>query len=185
MYMIHACMYIIYTICLSHLPVFHCMLVQQELWWREPFLLLLVHLGKKPSFQCFSMRHFAASCGCRNRQLAEQRMQAVKTRFLLALQATHKLADGLLCFSCVWPCIKKFAIFWTGTAPILVFPCTGGLWDITAYCISVSAPKTWWNNWLYPVCVTTDNVCTKYIHCMYIVKPCIYINWQCIYHVYT
>ena len=39
--------------------------------------------------------------------LFRQFMQAVKTRMLLALQATDKLADGLLHFSSVWPSIKN------------------------------------------------------------------------------
>ena len=72
-------------------------------------------------------------------------MQSLETGFLLALQATDKLADGLLYFSCVWPCIT---IFWTGDAPILVVPCERGLRDITQYCISVLSTKTCWDNWL-------------------------------------
>ncbi len=70
-----------------------------------------------------------------------QCMPAVETRMLLALQATDKLPDGLLHFSSVWPNIKKFTIFWTGTAPILILP---GLRNIpqSCICIFVVATKT-------------------------------------------
>ena len=47
--------------------------------------------------------------GSWNRQLAKQGMQTFKTRCLLALQARHKLADGLFCLFCVWPTIKKIS----------------------------------------------------------------------------
>jgi hypothetical protein len=71
-------------------------------------------------------------------------MQSVKTSLLLALQATDKLADGLLCFSSIWPGLKIFIIFWTGSAPILIVPSIRGLRDIpqTSICISVMATKT-------------------------------------------
>ena len=106
-------------------------------------------------------------------------MQAVKTRLLLALQATDKLADGLLCFSCVWPCIKKITIFWTGTAPIHILPCKRGLRDIPLFCISVLSTKTCRDNWLKPVCAWTDLVCTMYIHCIYMFIWCIYLYTHC------
>ena len=68
-----------------------------------------------------------------------QCVQAVKTRMLLALQATNKLADGLLHFRSVWPSIKKFTIFWTGTAPILILQ---GLRNIPQSCICISVVVT-------------------------------------------
>ncbi len=68
-----------------------------------------------------------------------QFMHAVKTRMLLALQATNKVADGLLHFSSVWPSIKKFTIFWTGTAPILILQ---GLRNIPQSCICTSVVAT-------------------------------------------
>ena len=62
---------------------------------------------------------------------------SVKTCLLLALQATDKLFDGLLCFCSIWPGIIKITIFWTGTALILIVPCMRELWDIPRPCISI------------------------------------------------
>jgi len=66
---------------------------------------------------------------------------------------TSGMHDGLLCFCSIWPGIKKITIFRTGTAPILIVPCIRGLRDI---CISVTATKTCWDNWL--------KLWTVYIH---------------------
>ena len=105
-------------------------------------------------------------------------MQSLKTGFLLALQATDKHADGLLYFSCVWPCIKKITIFWTGAAPILVVPCERGLRDITQYCISVLSTKTCGDNWLNQYVLGL----IWYVPCTYIAYTwtlCIYMYIRC------
>ncbi len=162
------CMYNVHTcICKNiHLPVLHCMLVQYELRRSKPLQLFLIHFGKKASIQSLSMRQYAAICGDRNWQPAEQWMQSVETSLLLALQATEKLVDGLLCFCSIWPGIEKITVFWTGTALIHIVPFIRGPRDIpqSCICISVLTSKSCWDNWLYHVHTVYIHVYTWYIH---------------------
>ncbi len=82
------------------------------------------------------------------------------------LYAYTTTVDGRLCFCSIWPGIKKITIFWTGTALNHIVQCIRGPRHIpqSCICISVSAAKTCWDNWLYYVHTLYIHVYTCYIH---------------------
>ena len=89
---------------------------------------------------------------------------------ILYAYTNQATVDGLLCFCSirVWSGIKKIAIFWTGTAPIHIVPCSrlGGPRDVpqSCICISLSATKTCRDTWLHHVHTLYIHVHTWFIH---------------------
>ena len=85
------------------------------------------------------------------------------------LYAYTTTVDGLLCFCCNWPGIKKFTIFWTGPSSILSHATEGLGMSLSPASASLCLP---WK----PVQTTGY---TMHIHCMYMYIHCIYMYIQC------
>ncbi len=108
-----------------YIPVLHSMLVQQELQWGEPFLLIFVQITQEASLESFYLpvRHAASYA----QGLADPSAACARnvTSVFLFLHAFHEFTYCFFHIPCIRPGLKKFLVFCTRMGVPFCTTCMG------------------------------------------------------------